>query len=93
MALTLTQDDLDAIVVAVLAGMNLTPPAVNVTLWKDETPSDLDGLGKIPAGSIHEIALSSFDAENSTVTASSLADVRTYLVGSVVALEFQEAPP
>ncbi len=32
MAMTLTQDDLDAII----AAMNLDPPAVDVTLWKGE---------------------------------------------------------
>ena len=39
MAMTLTQDDLDAII----AAMNLTPPAVNVTMWKDATAPAMTG--------------------------------------------------
>jgi hypothetical protein len=40
MALTLTSDDLDAIAAAVLAAMNLTPPAVNVTQWQSAPAPD-----------------------------------------------------
>lgn len=71
--------------------VELTAPAVNVTLWNGETPADLDGLGYVPQGSLYEISLDS--KSGNVVTASSLTYVRDYLVGMVVVLEYTPAPP
>ena len=63
----------------------------NVTMWMGEEPAGLDGLGRLPVGTLHEIDLDSFSG--STVVASSAGDVRNYLVGLVVFLEYEAAPP
>lgn len=83
----------EEIAAAVVAAMDADPPAVNVTLWKDEEPSDLDGLGTVPVGTLQEIALDDFDEASKTVTASNLAEVRDYLIGMVGYLEYEAAAP
>jgi hypothetical protein len=49
MAMTLTQDDLDAII----AAMNLAPPAVNVTMWAGNATSHTDGTPDVNLKWIH----------------------------------------
>lgn len=93
-----TARQIDDLAFPATSGRSLTVAATgeasaNVTLWKDEEPSDLDGLGTVPVGTLQEIALDDFDEASKTVTASNLAEVRDYLIGMVGYLEYEAAPP